>query len=171
MKARAARDVLDPHELRHVFGHHPTGVCAITALNDRTPCGMAVGSFASVSLDPPLVAFLPDRASTSFPDIRRSGSFVVNVLGADQESVCRAFATKGGDKFAGLTWTTSELTSSPVLDGIIAWVDCDIEQVIEAGDHYVVLGRVLGLSVVEAKQPLIFFRGEYGSYLAESAAL
>ena len=169
MSAPDVRPALDPSELRQVFGHHPTGVCAITAVNDGTPCGMAVGSFASVSLDPPLIAFLPDKSSTSFPDIRRAGVFAVNVLAADQQPVCRALATRGGEKFAGLRWTPSTVTGSPVLDGIIAWVDCEIDQVLDAGDHHIVLGRVLGLAVVEPKPPLVFYRGEYGSCFAEPA--
>ncbi len=154
----------DPRELRHVFGHHPTGVCAITAVDDQQPVGMAVGSFTSVSLNPPLVAFQPDKSSTSFPCIRRAGSFAVNVLSSDQENICRTFATKGGDKFAELAWTPSKITGSPILEDIVAWVDCRIESVIEAGDHYIVLGRVLGLAVVRDTSPMVFFQGGYGSY-------
>ena len=171
MSALELRTVLDPQHLRQVFGHHPTGVCAITAANDGTPCGMAVGSFASVSLDPPLIAFLPGKSSTSFPDIRRAGTFTVNVLAADQKSVCQALARKGNDKFAELAWTPSRLTGSPVLDGIVAWVDCELDRVLDAGDHDIVLGRVLALAVVAPKAPLVFFRGEYGTYFAEPADL
>jgi 3-hydroxy-9,10-secoandrosta-1,3,5(10)-triene-9,17-dione monooxygenase reductase component len=154
----------DPRELRHVFGHHPTGVCVITAMDDGRPVGMVVGSFASVSLHPPLVAFLPDKSSSSFPGIRRAGSFVVNVLSSDQEQVSRTFAARGGDKFAELSWTPSEITGSPILEDVVAWVECHIDSVIEAGDHYIVLGRVLGLAVVRDTSPMVFFQGGYGSY-------
>ena len=86
----------DSKRFRQVLGHYPTGVTVVTAVDaDGQPAGMAVGSFTSVSLDPPLVAFLPDKSSTSFPRIRRASSFCVNVLSAEQENVCRAFAAKG----------------------------------------------------------------------------
>src|ERR1700732_2676862 len=95
----------DSLHFRRILGNYPTGVSVITAIDaDGVPAGIAVGSFTSVSLDPPLVACLPDKGSSSFPRIRTASSFCANVLAADQEDVCRAFATPGGDKFAGITW-------------------------------------------------------------------
>jgi flavin reductase (DIM6/NTAB) family NADH-FMN oxidoreductase RutF len=95
--------VIDPKTFRGVLGHVPTGVVVVTAIDtDGAPAGLAIGSFTSVSLDPALVAFLPDKSSSSFPKIREAGRFCVNVLAATQESVCRSFATKGTDKFAGI---------------------------------------------------------------------
>jgi len=155
----------DRAELRRVLGHHPTGVAVVTATSrGGVPAGLAVGSFSSVSLDPPLVAFMPDRTSTSFPAIRDAGSFAVNVLSAHQQTVCRAFAASGGDKFKGLTWAPSPVTGSPLLDGIVAWFDCHVDQVVEAGDHFIVLGRVVDFSTAGADEPLVFFRGTYGAY-------
>ncbi len=96
---------MDPGRFRHVLGHFPTGVVVVTAMHEESgPVGMAVGSFTSVSLDPPLVAFFPDRSSTSFPKIRDAGSFCINVLAEDQEHVCRAFAARGGDKYGSAAW-------------------------------------------------------------------
>src|SRR5881628_1456257 len=90
---------IDARRFRDVLGHFPTGVAVVTGLDpDGNPAGMAVGSFSSVSLDPPLVAFMPDRSSTSWPKFRDAGSFCVNILGAGQESVCRTFATRGGER-------------------------------------------------------------------------
>jgi len=84
----------DARQFRDVLGQYPTGVSVVTATQaDGKVAGLAVGSFTSVSLDPPLVAFLPDKTSTSWPKIRSVGSFCVNVLGADQESICRTFAS------------------------------------------------------------------------------
>src|SRR5262245_25488403 len=98
--------VVDPMFFRRVLGHFPTGVAVITAIDaDGAPAGMAVGSFTSVSLDPPLVAFLPGRSSTSFPKIRRSERFCANVLSHSQEHICRAMAAKGADKFAQIAWS------------------------------------------------------------------
>jgi 3-hydroxy-9,10-secoandrosta-1,3,5(10)-triene-9,17-dione monooxygenase reductase component len=152
---------VDRERFRNVLGHVPTGVVVITATGEgRRPMGMAVGSFTSVSLDPPLVAFLPAMSSTTFPAIWRSGSFCANVLGADQEQLSRRFAVSGGDKFQGVGWR-SAASGSPVIDDVIAWIDCDIEQVTEAGDHYLVLGRVTGLEEERWSSPLLFFRSGY----------
>ncbi|HEY1968349.1 MAG TPA: flavin reductase, partial [Pseudonocardia sp.] len=130
---------------------------------DGSPAGMAVGSFTSVSLDPPLVAFLPDKSSTSFPKIRTASSFCVNVLAADQEAICRAFATKGGDKFAGVDWTACA-SGAPRINGVAAWIDCDFGSITEAGDHYLVMGRVRELHSGGDRLPLVFFQGGYGRF-------
>jgi flavin reductase (DIM6/NTAB) family NADH-FMN oxidoreductase RutF len=159
---------IDPASFRRVLGSYPTGVTVVTAVGeDGNPAGMAVGSFTSVSLDPPLVAFLPDRSSTSFPKIRTAASFCVNVLAADQEDVCRAFATRGGDKFAGVAWSPAK-SGAPRLDGVAAWIDCDFESVTDAGDHYLVLGRVRELDAHSERLPLVFFQGGYGRFSPSS---
>jgi flavin reductase (DIM6/NTAB) family NADH-FMN oxidoreductase RutF len=153
----------DSGRFRQVLGHFPTGVTVVTASSDAGPVGLAVGSFASVSLDPPLVAFFPDRGSSSWPKIQAAGVFCVNILAEDQEGVCRRFAAKGDDKFAGLGWTQAG-SGSPLLDGVLAWIDCDIDSITEAGDHFCVMGRVRDLAVVHDGAPLVFFRGGYGRF-------
>lgn len=158
----------DPRTFRTVLGHFPTGVAAITAVDgDGLPVGMAVGSFTSVSLDPPLVAFLPDKSSSSFPRIRATGSFCVNVLAGDQETVCRSFAAKGADKFAGIRWRPAG-SGSPILEGAVAWIDCDIDVVHDAGDHHIVVGRVRELDADADRGPLLFFQGGYGEFSSPS---
>lgn len=153
---------------RTVLGQYPTGVCVITASDPESgPAGMVVGSFTSVSIDPPLVAFFPDKSSSSWPRIHRAGAFCVNVLGADQEDVCRTFASKGIDKFAG-TKVVTGVTGSPLLDDVVARIDCDIESVTDAGDHYIVLGRVRDLQLGDPRLPLIFFQGGYGRFTPAS---
>jgi len=159
----------DRRRFREVLGNFPTSVVAITAGGPgERPEGMIVGSFTSVSLDPPLVAFLADRSSSTFPRIRAAGRYCVNALAADQEAVCRAMAARGADRFAGLDWQPSPL-GNPVLDGVVAWVDCVIEDVLEIGDHYLAVGRVHDLRVQSAKTPLLFFRGGYGDYFSPTA--
>lgn len=161
---------IDPQHFRRVLGNFPTGVVVVTAIDQSgEPAGMAVGSFSSVSLEPPLVAFLPDKSSTSFPRIRGAGRFCVNVLSHEQEVVCRTFATRGADKFAHLTWRPAP-TGSPILDGVLAWIDCDLESVTEAGDHYIVLGRVRALEAPGTELPLVFFQGGYGRFHSASLA-
>jgi flavin reductase (DIM6/NTAB) family NADH-FMN oxidoreductase RutF/DNA-binding IclR family transcriptional regulator len=160
----------DGQKFRQVLGHFPTGVAVVTGMDaDGQPAGMAVGSFTSVSLDPPLVAFMPDRSSTSWPRFRDSGSFCVNILGAEQESVCRTFASRGGDKFADLAWRAAG-SGAPLLDGVLAWIDCDTEVVHEAGDHYIVIGRVRDLDIGTPALPLVFFQGGYGRFSSLSLA-
>ena len=130
---------------------------------------MTVGSFTSVSLDPPLVAFFPDRTSKSWAKIKECGRFCVNVLGADQEDVCRRFASKADDKFAGLDWRATS-QGSPLIDGVLAWIDCELDAVHEAGDHFIVVGRVRELDVEVSSLPLLFFRGGYGRFTPQSLA-
>jgi flavin reductase (DIM6/NTAB) family NADH-FMN oxidoreductase RutF len=149
---------------RRVLGHFPTGVVIVTAIDDGTPVGMAIGSFTSVSLDPPLIAILPAKTSVSWPRIAAAGAFCVNVLNARQEALCRTFATTGADKFAGVPWQPSP-SGAPALTGALAWIDCSLEQLVEAGDHYIALGRVraLDVSADQGTEPLVFFKGGYGT--------
>jgi flavin reductase (DIM6/NTAB) family NADH-FMN oxidoreductase RutF/DNA-binding IclR family transcriptional regulator len=161
---------VDAGQFRTVLGHFPTGVAVVTGLDaDGNPAGMAVGSFSSVSLDPPLVAFMPDRGSSSWPKFRDAGFFCVNILGADQEDVCRTFATRGGDKFAELSWRPAA-SGAPILDGVLAWIDCAIDLIHEAGDHYIVVGRVQALEIGTPALPLVFFQGGYGRFSSLSLA-
>lgn len=161
---RSAGPAVDGARFRQVLGHFPTGVTVITAASPDGPVGLAVGSFFSVSLDPPLVAFCAAKTSTSYPNLEAAGHFAVNVLAEDQEAVSRIFASSGADKFAGLGHKPSPISGSPVLAGVLAWIDCDLDAVHEAGDHWIVVGRVRELEVGHEGGPLIFFRGGYGRY-------
>src|SRR5262245_41467821 len=113
---------IDPQTFRQVLGQFPTGVVIITAVcRDGTPTGMSIGSFASVSLDPPLVAFFPMRTSRTWSEIEATRRFCVNVLGADQERLCRAFARPGADKFDGVEWRPAA-SGSPIIEQSLAWI-------------------------------------------------
>lgn len=155
-------ETIPARTFREILGHYPTGVCVVTGVDGGgAPAGMAVGTFTSVSLGPPLIAFLPAKDSGSFARLRTGTSFCVNVLAADQQQLCRRFAARGADKFAGLPWTPAP-SGAPRLEGVIAWIDCGFERVTEAGDHYIVLGRVHDLAVERPAPPLVFFQGDYG---------
>ncbi len=159
---------MDARHFRTVLGHFPTGVVAVTSLNsDGHPVGMTVGSFTSVSLDPPLVAFLPDKRSSTFPVIRESGRFCVNILSAAQEGVCRQLARKQDEKFTSIDWSMSPAMTPRIADSI-GWIECEIDSVIDAGDHDVVIGKVLALDVHVLHSPLIFFQGGYGRFASTS---
>ena len=160
---------IDPLVFRHVLGHFPTGVTVITACTaDGSPVGLTIGSFCSVSLDPPLVGFLPMILSDRWPDIRDAGTFCVNVLSSAQTELCWRFARKSVEApFDGIEWRWSEVTGSPILAGVLAWIDCSIEAVVDTGDHHFVMGRVVQLQDVAGESepnPLLFFRGKLGEF-------
>lgn len=154
---------IDQARYRQVLGHFPTGVTIVTAEGEQSPVGLAIGSFSSVSLTPALVGFFPAKTSTSWPGIEAAGAFCVNILAEDQEDLCRRFASKGGDKFVGLGWKPAA-SGAPVLDGVLAWIDCDLHSVLDAGDHWCVLGEVRELDVARKIGPLVFYRGGYGRF-------
>jgi len=154
---------IDSQLFRTTMSQFCTGVVVATACLDGEPVGFAAQSFVSLSLDPPLVALCPARTSSSWPKIRESGSFAINMLASDQQHICDAFARSGGNKFEGLDWSPAG-TGSPVLEGILAYVDCTLEGEHEAGDHTIAIGRVQSLEVRDAGTPLLFFRGAYGSF-------
>jgi flavin reductase (DIM6/NTAB) family NADH-FMN oxidoreductase RutF len=156
---------IDQAWYRQVLRHFPTGVVVVTAMSDGGPAGLSVGSFMSVSLDPQLVAVLPAKTSTSWPKIAAARSFCINILAASQQELCRRFAVSGGDKFAGVAWRPAP-SGAPILDGALAWIDCEHERSVEAGDHLIVLGqvRMLDIDTAQAPEPLIFFQGGYGTF-------
>lgn len=151
----------DSARFRQVLGHFPTGVCVVSGMHDGAPVGMAIGSFFSVSLEPPLVGFCAGRASSTWSKLQQAGTFCVNVLAGDQEEVSRVFASKDIDKFAGLGWDHSPM-GSPRLADTLAWIDCRLEAVHGAGDHEIAVGAVHDLHVGREVAPLVFFRGGYG---------
>ncbi|MDI3422084.1 flavin reductase family protein [Streptomyces luteolus] len=155
-------------EFRRVLGHFASGVTVITARaadEADSPAGFACQSFASLSLDPPLIAFMVARTSTTWPRIARAGAFCVNVLGAEQGELCRGFAVSGGDKFAGVDHTPAPVSGAPRLSGVPAWLDCTIHAVHTGGDHLIVVGRVDALdAVAEGGEPLLFHRGRFGGF-------
>ncbi|SDT81038.1 flavin reductase family protein [Actinoplanes derwentensis] len=147
-------------EFRRVLGGFASGVTVVTAVVDGVPVGLTCQSFFSLSLDPPLIAFSPSRTSQSYPLIRRAGAFCVNILEAGQEQLCRQFARSGTDKWQGVGWRPG-VTGSPVLDGVLASIDCELERDLETGDHYLTIGRVVDLESTPGRQPLLFFNGAF----------
>jgi len=150
----------DPSTMRRVLGHFPSGVTIVTGTTPEGPHGFTCQSFASLSLDPPLVLVLPGRSSSSWPKIEATGRFCVNVLAEGQQELSTAFARSGGDKFAGVAWAASGL-GSPVLQGATAWIDCTLHDVHDGGDHLIVVGAVHDLGAAGETAPLVFHRGGY----------
>ncbi|WP_406437072.1 flavin reductase family protein [Streptomyces sp. NBC_00631] len=161
------RAPVDQAEFRRVLGNFATGVTVITAPateGEPSPAGFACQSFSSLSLDPPLICFMVGRTSATWPRIARTGVFCVNVLGAGQGELCRAFAVSGADKFAGVPYDAAPASGSPRLTGAAAWIDCTVHAVHTGGDHLIVVGRVTALGTGEAPGgPLLFHRGRFGA--------
>jgi flavin reductase (DIM6/NTAB) family NADH-FMN oxidoreductase RutF/DNA-binding IclR family transcriptional regulator len=166
----AVAQVIDPQWYRQVLAQYPTGVCVITSVGAQgEPLAMIVGSFTSVSLQPPLVAFFPSRDSNSWAKLRLRESFCVNILSSRQEALCRQFASKDASKFGNTAHRLSP-RGNPILDGVVAWIDCQRYSVNEAGDHDMVLGEVLELDVASEELPLLFFQGGYGRFVPATLA-
>jgi 3-hydroxy-9,10-secoandrosta-1,3,5(10)-triene-9,17-dione monooxygenase reductase component len=152
----------DPLQFRQVLSHLPTGVTVVTAHGAAGPTGMAANSVTSVSLDPPLILFCPARTSATWPEIRDSGAFCVNVMASHHEALTRRFSLKGLDRFEGVSW--DERSTGPALSDAVAWIDCRIINEIATGDHTVVIGAVIAMEARPEVEPLIVFRGSYGSF-------
>ena len=147
---------------RDTLGQFASGVVVATGCLHGEPAGFAAQSFTSLSLEPPLVALCPARSSRSWPRLRDSGHFCVNVLAEDQGEVSERFARSGTDKFANLEWRPGT-TGSPILAGALAFIDCELVAEHDGGDHTIAVGRVRDLGVLDAEAaPLVFFRGAYG---------
>ncbi len=159
--------VIDSVDFRRVLGVFPTGVTVITSAGipgaDR-PVGVAIGSFTSISLDPPLVGFFLGTSSGSWAGIESSGHFCVNVLCHDQLELCGLMASKADDKFTGIEYETTSTTGAPILPDVHAVIDCRIDGVVELGDHNLIVGRVQSLETRREEPPMVFYKGHYGSF-------
>ncbi len=149
---------------RTVLGHFATGVAIVAGVDADGPVGLTCQSFFSLSLEPPMIAIAPSNTSVSWPRVQASGSFCVNILAADQEALAWAFASSGGDKFAGVGWSPAA-SGSPRLHGALAWIDCELHQVLDGGDHRLVVGLVRDLGS-DPGEPLLFYRAGFGSFQA-----
>ncbi|MCD4526612.1 flavin reductase [Nocardioides sp. cx-173] len=158
-----ATPTIDAATFREVMGHYPTGVAVVTGFDGDEPVGMVVGTFSAVSLDPPLVTFMPTRGSGTYARLRNAPSYCINVLAHDQLELCRTMAAPRPDKFDGVAWETSPY-GAPMLSDAVAHVHCVDDTVVEAGDHDIVLCRVLDMAVSRPATPLLFFQGGYGGF-------
>jgi flavin reductase (DIM6/NTAB) family NADH-FMN oxidoreductase RutF len=155
---------MDTREFRNTVGNFASGVTIITTKNEEEEkfVGLTVNAFSSLSLDPAQILFCIDKGSSSLPAVKKGNPFVVNILQEEQESVCRGFAKKGGDKFAGVDYSITE-KGIPVLNDNLASIHCTVHEILEGGDHYIVVGDVSDFSYDETKKPLVFYRGKFES--------
>lgn len=154
----------DQRAFRNALGNYPTGVAVIAAEDARGEVeSMVVGTFSSVSLEPPLISFMPRKESRTFQKLRDCRKFTVNVLAFDQAEICAAIARRDADVLADITWDDMD-SGTVALPGVLATIDCTFGDVIEAGDHYIVLGEVHGFGARRTVAPLVFFQGTYGGF-------
>jgi flavin reductase (DIM6/NTAB) family NADH-FMN oxidoreductase RutF len=138
-----------------------SGVTVVTSREvDGTPRGFTASSFSSLSLEPRLCLVSVDNRSESLSAIRDSGAFVVNILAASQEQVSRTFASRAPDKFADVSFSDGPATGAPVLDGVLAYVECRVAEMLPGGDHTILVGEIEGGEAREGS-PLVYFRGQY----------
>jgi len=151
----------DARAFRDALGHYASGITVVTSTHEDQPVGFTCQSFFSVSTDPPLVSFSVMRTSSTYPKIARAGRFCVNVLAQDQHRISSQFAVSGTDKWSGIEWSPSP-SGNPVIKDTLLWVDCETWAEHEAGDHLIVVGRVVELSPPNrGRSPLLYFRGSY----------
>jgi 3-hydroxy-9,10-secoandrosta-1,3,5(10)-triene-9,17-dione monooxygenase reductase component len=152
----------DPRVFRDTLGHYASGITIISGVDNHGPVGFTCQSFYSVSTEPPLVSFSVMTNSTTYPRLRGTGKFAVNVLAHNQHTVSNQFARKGTDKWTGIDWSQTA-AGNPVIADTLMWLDCDIWAEHEAGDHYIVIGRVTEMSPAtwHKEEPLLYFKGQY----------
>lgn len=159
----------DPRALRQAFGKFPTGVTVVTTRTATgVPLGFTANSFSSVSLDPPLLLVCPAKGLSSFAEFSRVSSFAVNILAEGQEAISNRFASFTGDRFADISWREDE-HGCPLLEGTAAWFSCNLEQSVDAGDHTILIGRILRFGQSEAAG-LGYAQGNYFSLGLERRA-
>lgn len=151
---------MDPRTFRDIAGRFATGVTVITTIDSSgNPVGMTVNSFTSLSLDPLLVLFNIDKKATLYDEFMKTESFGVNILCREQEELSNHFSKRGIDRFDGVTYT-QDVTGAPILNGVLAYIDCTVTKRFEGGDHTIVLGEVQGGQWYD-KEPLLFYGGKY----------
>jgi flavin reductase (DIM6/NTAB) family NADH-FMN oxidoreductase RutF len=156
---------IDPRDFRSALGTYATGVTIITAAGtDGKPYGITCNSFASVSLNPPLVLWSLVLYSSSLSVFQNASHFAVNVLGASQQALADKFAKSAGDKFADVEWTPG-LGKAPLLANSVANFQCRAANRYYGGDHVIFLGAVEAYSY-NRREPLLFARGGYGRFVA-----
>ena len=151
---------VDTEAFRETLKRFASGVTVVTVGADQQLHGMTASSFASVSMDPPLVLVSLSRSSRTHSLVTAKGSFAVNILSAGQEGLARAFAQQGVKPFDALQHHPGEVDGHPLLDGAIGWLECRVSRIIEGGDHDILLGEVLACDSRDGT-PLLYYDRTY----------
>lgn len=154
--------MFDPRQFRSALGHFATGVTIVTTRGtEGEPVGVTVNSFASVSLDPPLILWSLAKNSYSVPAFTAARHFAVHVLASSQQALSDRFARAASDKFSGLELGAG-IGDTPLLDGCATVFECSTEHRYDGGDHLILVGRVQRYDVHD-RAPLLFYRGRYAA--------
>lgn len=151
----------DSRRFRNALGCFATGVAVVTTqVEGYAPIGITINSFSSVSLDPPLILWCLDKKSDTLPVFGATRNFTVNVLREEDREISSRLARQGDHRLDGLR-TCMGGNGCPSLDDALAHFECVIEARHDAGDHIIMLGRVLHFDYVEQGRPLLYHRGGY----------
>ena len=149
---------------RRVMGSFASGVTVVTVKGqDGEPAGFTANAVTSLSIEPRLLLVCVSDQSPTLAMIQEAGSFVVNILSAEQQESAQQFATRPYNRFEGVRWRPGHETGAPVLDGSLAYAECKLSSTAKGGDHVILMGEILGGDANEA-EPLLYFRGRYGTY-------
>ncbi|WP_210200445.1 flavin reductase family protein [Cohaesibacter celericrescens] len=152
--------MIEEEQFRQALGQFVTGIAVVTTLDEAgTPHGLTINSFNSVSLDPPLVLWSLDKRSHQLEIFSKSGFYAVNILAQSQKQISDRFASFVEDRFADVKWGSGK-SGAPVLDGSLAQIDCQVENIVEGGDHIILIGRVIDISHKDG-EPLLYHSGNY----------
>ncbi|MEH7125122.1 flavin reductase family protein [Bacillus sp. JJ1773] len=152
---------------KQIMGSYPTGVTIVTTTNENgMPVGLTVNSFASVSLDPPMLLWSIDHGVSSLKEFTEGGKFAVHVLAAEQRELCKVFASKHEDRFSTCEWSLSE-NGLPIIENVVGVFECKTFKAIEAGDHTVLIGEVMDIKVEKEKDPMLYHRRVFGPIPAD----
>lgn len=151
---------------RRVMGSFASGVTVVAVIGaDGAPTGFTASAVTSLSLDPRMLLVCVSERSATLSAVKEAGSFVVNILSAQQQEVAQQFATRRDNRFGGVRWRPGAATGAPVLDGSLAYAECVLKDTCQGGDHVILMGEIVAGDAHEA-EPLLYFRGRYGTYEA-----
>jgi flavin reductase (DIM6/NTAB) family NADH-FMN oxidoreductase RutF len=157
---RTVGDDVTPRDFRDAFAHFPSGVVAVCGLDDGKPIGFVVSSFTSASIDPPLLAVCIGNPLGTWQRLRENGNIGISVLSADHAETCRQLSSSEGDRFAGLDLHVTEGRAG-LLNGAVAWFECEVSEEFPAGDHIIALLRIIAMQEFPERQPLVFHRSDF----------
>ena len=154
--------MIDVQLFKKVLGHFTTGVTVATTLTpDQKPWGITINAFTSLSLEPPLILFCLDKQAKSVSYFKGCSFFGINILAQDQRLLSVQFASKHPDKWRGIPHSFSPQTGCPILAGCLAHIECERHEVLEGGDHWIIIGKVVALKATPNLDPLVYFKGQY----------
>lgn len=162
--SQAAVEPIEKSLFMRVMGSFASGVTVVTVVaRNGEPSGFTASAVSSLSLEPRMLLVCVNEKSSTLETIKESGSFAVNIMSAAQQDVAQQFATRSDHRFTGVRWRPGSVAGAPILDGSLAYAECRLIDTCKGGDHVIVMGEVVAADAHEA-EPLLYFRGRYGTY-------